>query len=41
MFCRFADCNLWTGHTQDRAQALCQFCDTDFVHTDGTLGGKL
>ena len=40
VFCRFAGCNLWTGREQDRAQAICQFCDTEFVGTDGTLGGK-
>lgn len=40
VFCRFAGCNLWTGREQDRQQAVCQFCDTDFVGTDGTLGGK-
>lgn len=40
VFCRFAGCNLWTGREQDRATAVCQFCDTDFVGTDGTLGGK-
>lgn len=40
VFCRFAGCNLWTGREQDRAQAICKFCDTDFVGTDGTLGGK-
>lgn len=40
VFCRFAGCNLWTGREQDRASAICQFCDTDFVGTDGTLGGK-
>ncbi|RVU49391.1 7-carboxy-7-deazaguanine synthase [Rubrivivax rivuli] len=40
VFCRFAGCNLWTGREPDRAQAVCQFCDTDFVGTDGTLGGK-
>lgn len=40
VFCRFAGCNLWTGREQDRPQAVCQFCDTDFVGTDGTLGGK-
>ena len=40
VFCRFAGCNLWTGREQDRASAVCQFCDTDFVGTDGTLGGK-
>jgi 7-carboxy-7-deazaguanine synthase len=40
VFCRFAGCNLWTGREQDRAAAVCQFCDTDFVGIDGTLGGK-
>lgn len=40
VFCRFAGCNLWSGREQDRANAVCQFCDTDFVGTDGTLGGK-
>jgi 7-carboxy-7-deazaguanine synthase (Cx14CxxC type) len=40
VFCRFAGCNLWTGREKDRARAVCQFCDTDFVGTDGTLGGK-
>lgn len=40
VFCRFAGCNLWTGREQDRAKAICQFCDTDFVGTDGTAGGK-
>ena len=40
VFCRFAGCNLWTGREQDRASAVCQFCDTDFVGTDRTLGGK-
>ena len=40
VFCRFAGCNLWTGREQDRAAAVCQFCDTDFVGTDGTGGGK-
>ena len=40
VFCRFAGCNLWTGREQDRAQAICQFCDTDFVGTDGLGGGK-
>ncbi len=40
VFCRFAGCNLWTGREQDRATAVCKFCDTDFVGTDGTLGGK-
>ncbi|WP_332776011.1 7-carboxy-7-deazaguanine synthase [Polaromonas sp.] len=40
VFCRFAGCNLWSGREQDRATATCRFCDTDFVGTDGTLGGK-
>ena len=40
LFCRFAGCNLWSGREQDRASAVCRFCDTDFVGTDGTLGGK-
>jgi 7-carboxy-7-deazaguanine synthase (Cx14CxxC type) len=40
VFCRFAGCNLWTGREADRARAICQFCDTDFVGTDGTGGGK-
>ena len=40
VFCRFAGCNLWSGREEDRATALCKFCDTDFVGTDGTAGGK-
>ena len=40
VFCRFAGCNLWSGRESDRASAVCRFCDTDFVGTDGTLGGK-
>jgi 7-carboxy-7-deazaguanine synthase len=40
VFCRFAGCNLWSGREQDRANATCRFCDTDFVGTDGTGGGK-
>lgn len=40
VFCRFAGCNLWTGREEDRSSAVCKFCDTDFVGTDGTLGGK-
>ncbi len=40
VFCRFAGCNLWSGHERDRAEAVCQFCDTDFVGTDGTGGGR-
>ena len=40
VFCRFSGCNLWTGREADRAKAVCQFCDTDFVGTDGPGGGK-
>lgn len=40
VFCRFAGCNLWTGREQDRATAVCSFCDTDFIGTDGSGGGK-
>src|SRR5436190_20837017 len=40
VFCRFAGCNLWSGREEDRATALCTFCDTDFVGTDGLNGGK-
>lgn len=40
VFCRFAGCNLWSGREKDRAQSVCRFCDTDFVGTDGSLGGK-
>ncbi len=40
VFCRFAGCNLWSGREQDRASAVCNFCDTDFVGTDGEGGGK-
>jgi 7-carboxy-7-deazaguanine synthase len=40
VFCRFSGCNLWTGREQDRATAICTFCDTDFVGTDGERGGK-
>ncbi|MGH7508458.1 MAG: 7-carboxy-7-deazaguanine synthase [Gemmatimonadales bacterium] len=40
VFCRFAGCNLWTGREHDRAHATCQFCDTDFVGTDGPGGGS-
>lgn len=40
VFCRFAGCNLWTGREPDRADAICQFCDTEFVGTDGPGGGK-
>jgi 7-carboxy-7-deazaguanine synthase len=40
VFCRFAGCNLWTGREADRDSAVCRFCDTDFVGTDGPGGGK-
>jgi 7-carboxy-7-deazaguanine synthase len=40
VFCRFAGCNLWSGREQDRSTAVCQFCDTDFVGTDGDGGGR-
>jgi 7-carboxy-7-deazaguanine synthase len=40
VFCRFSGCNLWSGREQDRATATCRFCDTDFIGTDGTLGGR-
>ncbi len=40
VFCRFAGCNLWSGREQDRSEAVCRFCDTDFVGTDGAGGGK-
>ncbi len=40
VFCRFAGCNLWTGREEDRAKAICTFCDTDFVGTNGPGGGK-
>jgi 7-carboxy-7-deazaguanine synthase len=40
VFCRFSGCNLWSGREEDRGSAVCRFCDTDFVGTDGTLGGK-
>ena len=40
VFLRFAGCNLWSGREQDRATAQCNFCDTDFVGTDGPGGGK-
>jgi 7-carboxy-7-deazaguanine synthase (Cx14CxxC type) len=39
VFCRFAGCNLWSGREADRAQAVCTFCDTDFIGTDGPGGG--
>jgi 7-carboxy-7-deazaguanine synthase (Cx14CxxC type) len=40
VFCRFAGCNLWSGREEDRASAVCRFCDTDFVGTDGPDGGR-
>lgn len=40
VFCRFAGCNLWSGREQDRSSAVCQFCDTEFVGTDGPGGGQ-
>jgi len=40
VFCRFTGCNLWSGREEDRSTAVCQFCDTDFVGSDGDGGGK-
>ncbi len=40
VFCRFAGCNLWTGREADREEAVCRFCDTDFVGIDGENGGR-
>ncbi|MDD2878201.1 MAG: 7-carboxy-7-deazaguanine synthase [Acidiphilium sp.] len=40
VFCRFAGCNLWSGREGDRATAVCRFCDTDFIGTEGVGGGK-
>lgn len=40
VFCRFTGCNLWTGREEHRSKAICQFCDTDFVGTDGPGGGR-
>jgi 7-carboxy-7-deazaguanine synthase (Cx14CxxC type) len=40
VFCRFAGCNLWSGREADRADAICNFCDTDFIGTDGPGGGR-
>jgi len=40
VFCRFTGCNLWSGREEDRSSAVCQFCDTDFVGSDGDGGGK-
>ncbi|MCP3928979.1 MAG: 7-carboxy-7-deazaguanine synthase [Bacteroidetes bacterium] len=40
VFCRFAGCNLWSGKKEDRQRAICSFCDTDFIGTDGENGGR-
>src|SRR5687767_14407220 len=40
VFCRFSGCNLWNGREEDRQESICRFCDTDFVGTNGTGGGK-
>lgn len=40
VFCRFSGCNLWTGREEDRHKAICQFCDTDFIGTDGIGEGR-
>ncbi len=40
VFCRFAGCNLWSGRERDRAQAVCRFCDTQFIGTNGPGGGS-
>src|SRR4026207_847453 len=40
VFCRFSGCNLWSGLEADRPNALCKFCDTDFIGTNGSGGGK-
>lgn len=40
VFCRFSGCNLWSGREEDRAEAVCRFCDTDFAGMDGTNGGR-
>ncbi|HEY9379967.1 MAG TPA: 7-carboxy-7-deazaguanine synthase [Burkholderiales bacterium] len=40
VFCRFAGCNLWSGREEDRRRAVCQFCDTDFVGTNGVNGSR-
>ena len=40
LFCRFTGCNLWSGREQDRTKAVCDFCDTDFIGTNGENGGK-
>src|SRR4051812_30926893 len=40
VFCRFSGCNLWSGRESDRAEAVCRFCDTDFIGVDGSGGGR-
>ena len=40
VFCRFSGCNLWSGYEKDRKNAICNWCDTDFVGNDGVNGGK-
>src|SRR6478752_6888483 len=40
VFCRFAGCNLWSGREEDRSTAICRFCDTEFIGTDGPGGGR-
>ncbi|HMQ61796.1 MAG TPA: 7-carboxy-7-deazaguanine synthase, partial [Flavilitoribacter sp.] len=40
VFCRFTGCNLWSGREEDRSEAVCRFCDTDFRDTDGENGGR-
>src|SRR5437868_817249 len=40
VFCRFAGCNLWSGREDERENAICRFCDTDFFGIDGTYGGR-
>lgn len=40
VFCRFSGCNLWSGREEDRRRSICQFCDTEFLGTDGPAGGK-
>src|SRR5260370_9813102 len=40
VFCRFAGCNLWAGREEDRAEAVCRFCDTDLIGTDGETAAK-
>ena len=41
VFCRFSKCNLWNGREDNRAAAVCKFCDADFIGTDGHLGGDI